>query len=159
MTHERRPGRKRIRLDRNVYGQPGSVWHATLSTANRQRAFSDPVAATKAIDVLIDRSEKAGARLLLYCVMPEHVHALIQIEREDLIAIVRAVKSILGIWWKAQSPANGDLWQRSFYDRGIRTEQDLDEVIGYIFSNPVDEGLVADWSEYPLIGETLIDTM
>ena len=128
----------------------------TFDTAERRPLLADDAVAELVAATLEDRCRKAGANLLLYCVMPEHVHALVVIERVDLIAIVRAVKSIVGRCWKAQGNRR-DLWQRSFHDRGIRTERDTDEAIGYILKNPVDEGLVSEWTEYPWIGGTLLD--
>jgi putative transposase len=128
----------------------------TFDTAGRRPVLANYVVAELVVDTLEDRCRKAGANLLLYCVMPDHVHVLVVIEHDDLISIVRAVKSILGRWWKSQGNQQ-DLWQRSFYDRGIRTERDSDEVIGYILKNPVDEGLVADWSDYSLIGGSLLE--
>jgi putative transposase len=89
--------------------------------------------------------------------MPDHIHAIIQIGSDDLISVVRAVKSILGIWWNKRQGRKEELWQRSFYDRGIRTEQQMDEAIAYVFRNPVDEGLAADWTEYVWIGGELVD--
>jgi putative transposase len=151
------PKRKRIRLDASHYAVAGSTWHVTISTADRVQAFADSHAAQMAVDTLEDRCAKAGANLLLYCVMPDHVHALIQIEHDDLISIVRAVKSILGIWWKKQLPDHSDLWQRSFFDRGIRSERDMASALSYVFRNPIDDGLVSDWTEYKWIGGTLIE--
>jgi putative transposase len=156
LTDNDRPKRKRIRLDRELYATVGSVWHVTFDTAGRRPVLANYVVAELVVATLEDRCRKAGANLLLYCVMPDHVHALVVIEHDDLISIVRAVKSILGRWWKSQGNQQ-DLWQRSFYDRGIRTERDSDEVIGYILKNPVDEGLVADWSDYSLIGGSLLE--
>ena len=149
--------RKRIRLDSQLYAHARTTWHITIDTANRRPLFIDSSVAERAISILRERCESAGASLLLYCVMPEHVHAVIQVGHGDLISIVRAVKSILGIWWNKNNPGQGGLWQRSFYDRGIRTEHDLEEVTAYVFQNPVDAGLAEDWSVYPWIGGSLID--
>jgi REP element-mobilizing transposase RayT len=88
--------------------------------------------------------------------MPEHLHAIIAIGRDDLISVLRAVKSLSGRWWKAQGH-DDDLWQRSFYDRGIRTDAQMRDAISYVLENPVDEGLVSDWIEYRWIGGSLLD--
>jgi putative transposase len=144
-------------LDRELYATVGSVWQVTFDTAGRRPVLANYVVAELVVATLEDRCAKVGASLLLYCVMPDHVHAVIQIEHENLISIVRAVKSILGIWWKKQSPEHSDLWQRSFFDRGIRSERDMANAIAYVFRNPVDEGLVTDWSEYKWIGGMLVE--
>ena len=56
--------------------------------------------------------------------------------------------------WK---PFNRQLWQRSFYDPGLRKDEDLIKVAEYIVSNPVRKGLVEDWKAYPFKGSTIYD--
>jgi putative transposase len=150
------PRRKRIRLERDVYAVPGLVWHVTVDAANRRPNFANDQVASFVTSTLSERCRIAGADLLLYCLMPEHIHAIIAIGRDDQISILRAVKSLSGRWWKAQGH-DGDLWQRSFYDRGIRNEEQMDAAIKYVLDNPIDEGLVSDWTDYPWIGGSLLD--
>jgi REP element-mobilizing transposase RayT len=49
------------------------------------------------------------------------------------------------------------LWQRSYYDRVLRTEETLEEVAWYIINNPVREGLVDDYRSYGFSGSLLFD--
>jgi REP element-mobilizing transposase RayT len=44
------------------------------------------------------------------------------------------------------------LWQDSFFDRTLRQEDELADVIAYVVNNPVRAGLVADPSEYGFWG-------
>lgn len=149
------PYRKRIRLDRERYSDPGTVWFATADTRDRRPISADPGMARLAVDVLIERCANQGGTLLLYCVMPDHLHALIQIEDGDLIAIMGAVKSLLANRWNSLGN-DGKLWQRSFHDSGIRSPENLDEQITYILENPVKAGLVSDWSDFPWLGGRLL---
>jgi putative transposase len=41
------------------------------------------------------------------------------------------------------------VWQRGFYDRAIRKEEDLLAVARYIVANPLRAGLVSQLSDYP----------
>jgi REP element-mobilizing transposase RayT len=152
------PYRKRVRLDRDLYSEPGSVWFATADTRNLRPVFAKPASADYAVTVLRDQAPKRGVSLLLYCVMPEHIHVLAVIESGDLIAYVGAVKSILANAWNARGH-DGKLWQRSFHDSGVRRAEDMDELISYILQNPVKAGLVAEWQEYRWIGGTLIESV
>ncbi len=110
-----------------------------------------------AVETIHDRCAKAGSVDLLVCVMPDHIHLLIQIERGNLVDLVRGIKSILGIWCRRNGSESGDVWQKSFYDKGIRNETAMDAVVRYILENPIMEGLVEDWSEYPWISGSLIE--
>ena len=150
------PYRKRIRLDRDLYSEPGSVWFATADTRDRLPAFEKPASADYAVKVLREQAPKRGVSLLLYCVMPDHIHVLAVIDNGDLIAYVGAVKSILANTWTSRGH-DGKLWQRSFHDNGLRRAEDMDELIGYILQNPVKAGLAVEWHDYRWLGGTLIE--
>ncbi len=44
------------------------------------------------------------------------------------------------------------LWQKSYYDHVLRTEEDVRKVARYIVANPVRAGLVRTASDYPYCG-------
>ena len=44
---------------------------------------------------------------------------------------IRGVKQ--NIW----SPFPGKLWQRNYWDRIIRNEKEYDNIVGYIYDNPI----------------------
>jgi hypothetical protein len=43
----------------------------------------------------------------------------------------------------------GPLWARDYFDRYMRSEQDLDNKIDYLLQNPVQAGLVNHWRDWP----------
>ena len=89
-----------------------------------------------------------------YCVMPDHLHALVAGEGEDamLIPFVHRYKQATGYWWKHDLHQRGRLWQEGYYDHILRDDDPNEGVIRYILENPVRARLVEDPREYPLIG-------
>jgi Transposase and inactivated derivatives len=84
-------------------------------------------------------------RLIAWCVMPNHVHALLEVwERRPLAGIVHSWKSFTAKTINAILGRVGPLWQRDYYDRYVRDDRHLRAVIEYIESNPVKAGLVAE---------------
>jgi len=99
------------------------------------------------------------------CVMPDHVHLLIepQVKSNDsenpvfhtLTDIVQPIKSVTSHKiLKARREATGNenihqLWEKESFDRLIRSESDLIEKYDYITSNPVRDGLVQRMQDYP----------
>jgi REP element-mobilizing transposase RayT len=79
---------KRIRLPSETYAVPGLVWHVTTTVLDRRPVFREPDMAHALVDALQFQCRKAGADLLLYCVMPDHVHALVAVEELDLISVI-----------------------------------------------------------------------
>ena len=93
--------------------------------------------------------------LLAYCVMPNHVHALIHPiiqESGDIYPIAHVTYT-----WKRYTAnrinklmdRRGSLWQQESYDRMIRDETELANTFEYIIQNPVKAGLVENWQDWP----------
>ena len=68
--------------------------------------------------------------------MPDDVHLLVQVQELDLVTAVSRWKS-LTTKRILDSGARGALWQRSFYDHGIRADEDLNAAALYIVQNPL----------------------
>jgi putative transposase len=150
-----RPRQKRIRLLESAYSTGGTAWLVSIATSNRQEAFSAPIFAGLVVSCFEIRAEEMDIELDLYCLMPDHMHLLVQIRETSLIEYVRDVKSRTTRDWWAEG-GQGQLWQRSFHDRGLRTHADFDAATRYILNNPIEAGLVEAWQDYPLIGGALI---
>jgi putative DNA methylase len=88
-------------------------------------------------------------RLLAWCIMPNHVHALIETRAHyPLDRIVHSWKSFTAKQINKLLHRAGEIWQREYFDRYIRDDRHLQAAIEYIENNPVKAGLVAsakDW--------------
>lgn len=94
-------------------------------------------------------------RLIAWCIMPNHVHVLIE-TIAPLAKIVQSWKSFTGRWalghWAELglgTPGKPDaFWMRDYWDRYIRDERHLHAAMRYIHRNPVKARLCAqpaDW--------------
>jgi type I restriction enzyme R subunit/putative DNA methylase len=92
-------------------------------------------------------------RLLAWCIMPNHVHVLIE-PMTGLGKIVQSWKSYTGRWALKHNAELGlgvpgtALWMREYWDRFIRDQKHFDAVVAYIHNNPVKAGLcetAAQW--------------
>ena len=93
-------------------------------------------------------------RLIAWCIMPNHVHVLIRPDVR-LAGIVQSWKSFTGRWALAHNaelelgvPGNV-FWMREYWDRYIRNETHLRQVIDYIHFNPVKAGLCGSPQAWP----------
>lgn len=150
--------RKRIRLPLESYLVPGSGWLVTIGTKDRAPVFADHGFGLAVADVLRVRSAARRAILDAFCLMPDHAHLLVQIMTDGagLVDLVSDLKSCTTrAWWNHGH--RGQMWQRSFHDRGLRTMHDYDLAARYLLNNPVRAGLVAEWRDYPLIGGAMLE--
>lgn len=147
-----RPTRKRIRLDPVAYLEGGRAFSITIGTSSRLPVFRDSEFGLECISILERLSERHTTKVYAYCLMPDHVHLLLSTPQGVLIN--RFVGSFTSRCFAARRGRGNSnpFWQRSFYDHGLRKPDDLRAVANYILNNPVREGLVARWRDYPLCG-------
>src|SRR5262245_32856095 len=89
-------------------------------------------------------------RLLAWCIMPNHVHALIETrEGFPLAGVLHSWKSYTGSKANKQLNRRGDFWEREYLDRFIRNAEHYQAVVAYIEENPVYAGLVKIKTDWP----------
>jgi len=95
--------------------------------------------------------------LYAYCILPDHAHFLLSAsEVQGIIEFVREIKSrSTKIAW--QHGYGGKIWQRSFYDHFLRKDEDCRMVANYIINNPVRNGIVEHWKDYPFSGSLVYE--
>ena len=82
-------------------------------------------------------------RLLAWCIMPNHVHALIETKVGfPLAGVLHSWKSFTGHKANELLQRSGEFWQREYLDRYVRNAEHYDKVVAYIEENPVKAGLV-----------------
>lgn len=82
-------------------------------------------------------------RLIAWCVMPNHVHALIEAQEGwPLAGIMHSWKSYTSHAANKILHRSGDFWFREYFDRFIRDDQHFARAVHYIEENPVKAALV-----------------
>jgi Rad3-related DNA helicase/REP element-mobilizing transposase RayT len=84
-------------------------------------------------------------RLFGWCVMPNHVHVVVQpLGEHTLDQILHSWKSFTAHEAKKLGQIKGEFWQAEYYDHLIRTEEDLSHCIHYAWTNP-EKAKLKDW--------------
>jgi len=100
-------------------------------------------------------------QLYAACVMPDHVHILIEpqvrsqasneTEFFSLTEILHTLKSFTAHKINELEGKSGPVWERESFDRVIRSESDLHEKFNYITRNPWDTGVARPGEDYPWV--------
>jgi len=107
-------------------------------------ALADPRVAGAMAAALRFRNGK-HYRLIAWCVMPNHVHVVARLmPGANLATVLKAWKHFSARAANQALGRRGAFWQREYYDRLIRDEQELHRAIRYVVENPVKAGL-KDW--------------
>jgi len=87
--------------------------------------------------------------------MPDHVHLIALPTRDREQKLSGLIQR-----WKSSSKQRlnrvglkGDIWQDEFFDRLLRSGEDLAEKWRYVEMNPVRAGLCESPEDYPYLGE------
>jgi REP element-mobilizing transposase RayT len=78
-----------------------------------------------------------------YVIMPDHIHLLVTPRQPGTVSdIMRNLKSYTSKEIRETLGIRGPIWQRRFYDRVIRSEEQFRAALDYTHLNPVRAGLV-----------------
>lgn len=154
MTMDNLPKRKTIRVEDYDYASPGAYF-ITICTLNRDNLFwrgcrgdlrSPANLSLSDIGKIVDNelqklsSVYSAVKVDKYCIMPDHVHLIISISADECgrpqvaPTISRIIQQFKG---SVSKQAGRAIWQKSFYDHGIRNRRDYDEIWEYINNNPL----------------------
>ena len=147
------PRRKSNRL--KDYDYSTGAYFVTICTANRRKVFwsecrgelcSPENLPLSEVGLIVDR-EISKIKFVYnnvivdkYCIMPDHIHLILRIESDEngrtqfAPTLSRVIKQFKGSITKQIGKS---VWQKSFYDHGIRNKKDYDEIWEYIENNPL----------------------
>jgi putative transposase len=133
---------KRFHLDNYPY-------FVTTATLNRRPIFADESTASRLRDILYETRARYGFLLLGFVIMPDHLHSLVVPRAGDTISqVMRFIKGTFARSHNKSRGAAGPVWQASFYDRVVRDERALTDILNYMCENPVRAGICDDPSQY-----------
>jgi len=130
------------------------VYFVTACCHQRRRIFEEAENARIGAECLRDIAARYEWNVLNACFMPDHFHMLISPlkEREQkLSGFMQAWKSSVTLRLR-QSGIEGEIWQKEFFDRLLRSDESMSEKWAYVVENPLKEGLSIDVESYPFIG-------
>ena len=148
------PKRKPIRIADYDYSAPGAYF-ITVCTTNREKIFwsdrkselcSPANVPLSDIGMIVNNEIQKlntvydSVRVDKYCIMPDHIHMILIIDSDEhgrtqfAPTVSRVMKQFKGSITKQ---VGRPIWQKSFYDHGIRNQQDYGEIWQYIENNPL----------------------
>ena len=127
-------------------------YFVTVCVLDRRPVFSDAAVVESALSHFLKQAATFACAIVAYCFMPDHVHLLIDgtMDNTDLKSFVARAKQKSGFDFAAGRRHR--LWQKGYYDRVLRDDEPIPDVIRYIIENPVRAGLVIEPREYPFWG-------
>lgn len=149
--------RKSNRLPLDAY-KGAAAYAITTTVEGRRPVFRRPEIVALCLERLREASARTNFEVLAYCFMPHHLHLLVRATQEaDLVAFMRLFKQLSGYAYRRSTGDPQVLWQTSYYDHVLRSEEDVHAVARYVWGNPVRAGLADSPREYPYSGSLAME--
>lgn len=129
------------------------VYHVMLRGNERKPVFLDDEDKNKFVDIMLKKKDGSAIRLYAYCVMDNHVHAVIQEVTQPLDRFMKRIAVTYAAYFNKKHHRTGHVFQDRFRSEAIENEAYLLSVIRYIHNNPfkLECGPTVNylWSSYP----------
>lgn len=127
----------------------GSFYHVTSRTNDKIRVFENKLGRKIMLMVLQDAKNKFRFRLSNFCVMPTHIHLLIEPGEEVCLSVIMQwIKTNSAKRWNRIHGSIDHVWGHRYFARAVKSRQEYEFIMNYIDQNPVKAGLAsapADW--------------
>jgi putative transposase len=127
----------------------GAFYHVTSRTNDKIRIFENRLGRKIMLITLQDAKEKYRFRLANFCIMPTHIHLLIEPGKgTNLSIIMQWIKTNSAKRWNSIHGSTDHVWGHRYFARAVRNPQEFDFIMDYIDQNPVKVGLAPspeDW--------------
>ena len=124
------------------------IYHIMLRGINQQTIFEDDEDYFKFVETLENYKAISGYKLFAYCLMSNHIHILIKVEKEDLDLIMKRIAGRYVYWYNWKYYRKGHLFQDRFKSEPIEDDSYFLTVLRYIHQNPVKAGIVKSIDDY-----------
>lgn len=133
------------------YYEHKAVYNITCNAYARRAVFERKRAVSFLLNTLGYYKYVLNFHLFCYCVMPDHIHLIIQpnLKRYNISQIMKHIKGSFARTYNNLIYKNGPIWQNRFYDTILTNEEDLIVRINYILQNPVRANIIEEASNYP----------
>ena len=125
------------------------LYHVVSRGVDKQMIFGVLNGDRHVFRKLLERTViRYGWQLHAYCLMGNHFHLVLDTPQSNIGDGMRYLKSAYALWFNAEKPREGHLFERVYYADVLEQEAHLFAVCRYVVLNPVRAGLClhpADW--------------
>lgn len=126
-----------------------NIYHAMLRGINRQVIYEEDADRRVFMMALKECKDVSGFKLHAFCLMPNHVHLLIEPAGEPLELIFKRLGVKYVGWFNRKYDRAGHLFQDRFRSENVEDNRYFMTVLRYILQNPMKAGMESQPGSYP----------
>lgn len=119
-----------------------------LRGVNGQQIFADIEDYEKFLEILTDCKEISEFKIFAYCLMGNHIHLLLQENKEPIELIMKRIEARFVYWYNIKHQRIGHLFQDRFKSEPVENNDYFLTVIRYIHQHPVKAGICKKPQDY-----------
>lgn len=125
-------------------------YHIMARGNQKQATFIEETDFLRYLKLLRCYKKKYGFKLYGYCLMPNHVHLILEVKKgPDLAKIMQGLNQTYAIWFNEKYKKVGHLWQGRYKSMLIQKNEYMLECIEYVELNPIRANISKSPFEYP----------
>ncbi len=126
-----------------------NIYHAMLRGINRQVICEEDADRRVFMMALKECKDVSGFKLHAFCLMPNHLHLLIEPAGESLDLIFKRLGVKYVGWFNRKYDRAGHLFQDRFRSENVEDNRYFMTVLRYILQNPMKAGMESQPGSYP----------
>lgn len=128
---------------------PNVCYHIIQRGNQKQNIFLEDADFRKYLQILLHYKRKYGFKLYAYCLMPNHIHLIVEVkEVNNLAKIMQGISLTYTLWFNKKYGKVGHLWQGRFKNMIIQKDRYLIDCLSYIEYNPLRANLTSSPFDY-----------
>ncbi len=116
---------------------PGGLYHVTSRGNERQVVFRDDRDRLRFLERLADSLAVHDVRVFLYCLMPNHLHLLVETPKGNLDRFMGSLLTGYAVYFNLRHPRAGHLMQGRYGAQVVEGNEYLLKLSRYVHLNPV----------------------
>lgn len=125
-----------------------AIYHVMMRGINRDAVFLEDDDRQRFIDLLDLVRQASGCLVLAYCLMPNHIHLVIQTTAEPVGTVIKRLGVRYVGWFNRKYSRVGHLFQDRFKSLPVEDDAYLVTLLRYVWNNPVEAGLIDQADAY-----------
>ena len=127
-----------------------ACYHIINRGNQKQNIFLENLDFEKYLEILKHYKNKYNFKLYAYCLMPNHIHLIIDVRKiSDLAKIMQGLTQAYTAWFNDKYNKVGRLWQGRFKSMLIQKDKYLIDCLRYIELNPIRANITSSPADYP----------
>jgi len=125
------------------------IYHVMLRGINQQVIFEESEDYSKFIETISKYKAVSGYKVFAYCLMSNHIHILLKVEKEELDLIMKRIAGSYAYWYNWKYYRKGHLFQDRYKSEPVEDDSYFLTVLRYIHQNPTKSNIEKNIDEYP----------